>query len=572
MNSSKMMRFNAAAQKQRQRLKVLVAQSRMLWLASHGLQATTMRPAASTLCASEPQSLAGHVTREQILGLASTPMISPSYPKGPYQFNNREYMLIEYETDMNALKKVVPWPLEPMSNTVIFEWINMPDSSGFGSYSEAGSVVPCLLDGEPVNYTLSMFLDAEPPTAAGREIWGFPKIHAQPELSVDKDTLVGTLSRAGCTAAIGTMMYKHKQLSKEEVLKKLSKKTCNLRLIPGVDGKLERAQLVSFYLDKLEVLEAWTGPARLQLLPHVTVPAHDLPVHSIKSGTHIRTNLALPYGEVEHDYLDETHEASAKRDETTRDPGLLAPEAIVQAAAMPVMSPSYPRKLSNLGKRKVIVYKVKGDRQKLLSLLPDTVLLNEEEEFLVTWVDSEARGLGQYNKFSIHIPCLFQGRPHLFNVMSVIDSGVVLNASREILGEPCKFGQPEVSVDKDTLRTSLTFGQQLVATGTIPYHHEPLGVDEAAVLVGTPELTLKFIPGVNGEADVAQLIRVNYEAWNIDPSSCFKGKGRLSTSAHVNAPVSDLVDEDCAICEGYHFKTQSMRVGAVSVVHDYTLE
>lgn len=35
--------------------------------------------------------------------LSSTPLISPSYPKGPYTFINREYFIIVYETDLEVL-------------------------------------------------------------------------------------------------------------------------------------------------------------------------------------------------------------------------------------------------------------------------------------------------------------------------------------------------------------------------------------------------------------------------------------------------------------------------------------
>jgi hypothetical protein len=36
---------------------------------------------------------------EDILHLPSMPLASPSYPKGPYRFIDREYMVITYETD-----------------------------------------------------------------------------------------------------------------------------------------------------------------------------------------------------------------------------------------------------------------------------------------------------------------------------------------------------------------------------------------------------------------------------------------------------------------------------------------
>jgi acetoacetate decarboxylase len=38
-----------------------------------------------------------------------------------------------------------------------------------------------------------MYLDDEPPTTRGREIWGFPKKYGEPRLKTIHDTLTGTL-------------------------------------------------------------------------------------------------------------------------------------------------------------------------------------------------------------------------------------------------------------------------------------------------------------------------------------------------------------------------------------------
>jgi acetoacetate decarboxylase len=40
------------------------------------------------------------------------PLNSPSYPPGPYRFIDREYMIITYRTDPDALRRLVPKPLE----------------------------------------------------------------------------------------------------------------------------------------------------------------------------------------------------------------------------------------------------------------------------------------------------------------------------------------------------------------------------------------------------------------------------------------------------------------------------
>lgn len=149
-----------------------------------------------------------------VLRLPSMPLASPSYPKGPYRFIDREYLIITYESDPDAIRVQLPEPLEPDgSNTVLYEFIKMPDSSGFGSYTESGIVIPAKMDGEAVNFTSQMYLDIEAPISGGREIWGFPKKLALPSLTVNKDTLTGTLYYAGERVALGTMRYKQEQIT-----------------------------------------------------------------------------------------------------------------------------------------------------------------------------------------------------------------------------------------------------------------------------------------------------------------------------------------------------------------------
>ncbi|RBL65427.1 acetoacetate decarboxylase, partial [Pseudomonas sp. MWU13-2625] len=40
------------------------------------------------------------------------PLTSPAYPPGPYRFYNREYMVITYRTDPDAIQAVLPEPLQ----------------------------------------------------------------------------------------------------------------------------------------------------------------------------------------------------------------------------------------------------------------------------------------------------------------------------------------------------------------------------------------------------------------------------------------------------------------------------
>ncbi len=252
-----------------------------------------------------------------ILQLPSMPLASPSYSRGPYRFIDREYLIITYESDPDAIRAQLPEPLEPDgSNTVLYEFIKMPDSSGFGSYTESGIVIPATFNREAVNFTSQMYLDIEAPISGGREIWGFPKKLAQPTLDVCEDTLTGTLCYAGERVAMGTMRYKQEQITYdlkgemvctsclETLTKKMGKTQVNLKFIPDVDGSPAIAQLVAYNLSDIEVKGAWSGPARLHLVPHVNAPVADLPVKKVIGGMHFVADLTLPYGCVLHDYLE----------------------------------------------------------------------------------------------------------------------------------------------------------------------------------------------------------------------------------------------------------------------------
>jgi len=39
------------------------------------------------------------------------PLTSPAFPPGPYHLVNREYLIIAYRTDRDALEAVIPEPL-----------------------------------------------------------------------------------------------------------------------------------------------------------------------------------------------------------------------------------------------------------------------------------------------------------------------------------------------------------------------------------------------------------------------------------------------------------------------------
>jgi acetoacetate decarboxylase len=231
------------------------------------------------------------------------PLTSPAYPPGPYRFYDREFLTLTYRTDLDRLRALVPEPLEVESPLVKFEFIRMPDSTGFGDYTEAGQVIPVSFQGRKGSYTHCMFLNDHPPIAGGRELWGFPKKLAQPSLRAEIDMIVGALDYGPVRVATGTMGYKHRGADVEAARTALLAPNYLLKIIPHVDGSPRICELVEYSLEDIRMKGAWTGPGALALTAHALAPVAELPVLELVSASHLVCDLTLGLGRVVHDYL-----------------------------------------------------------------------------------------------------------------------------------------------------------------------------------------------------------------------------------------------------------------------------
>ena len=243
--------------------------------------------------------------KSEVLALPSMPLQSPTYPRGPYKFFDRQYMIISYKTDAAAIREALPEPLQPAGDTVSVQWLDLPDGEGFGAYSAVVQSIPCTFNGEPCNFISQMYVDNTPPLTGGREIWGYPMKFGKATLQVHGDTLTGTMHYARQHIATSSMVYKHDafrtDFSQEEAL--LARTQVTLKLVPDIDGKPAIAQLVGINFEDIHVKGAWTGRARLEMSHAVNCPLTDLPVLEIVGGLHMVTDMTLPYGRVLHDYL-----------------------------------------------------------------------------------------------------------------------------------------------------------------------------------------------------------------------------------------------------------------------------
>jgi acetoacetate decarboxylase len=249
------------------------------------------------------------IDRPDVGGAWSTPLDAPLYPRYPIPFRDIEFLTLQYRTDLDAIRRVVPEPLEPTGDTVLLHVARMGDVPGVGAgIHECNIMVGVRLgsagDWISGSYSPYFFLDSDRAIAQGREVQGQPKRAAAVDLQVRGDLVVGTVSANGIDVLTGTLPYKQRPASLDELRSRVDMVTnINLKIVPNMDGTIAIRQLVARDLENVRVLECWSGPGTVELRPNAAAPLYRLPVREFLDGYHWRAEFELVGGRVLHDYL-----------------------------------------------------------------------------------------------------------------------------------------------------------------------------------------------------------------------------------------------------------------------------
>jgi acetoacetate decarboxylase len=172
----------------------------------------------------------------------------------------------------------------------------MPDSTGFGDYTETGQVIPVRFKGEDGVYVHSMYLDDDAPIAGGRELWGFPKKLATISFGRERDMIYGAVERP-VGFRLASVIVRPEQPMKAMAP---SGPTCGLRIIPGVEGAARPAcaEIIAAQTEHT-IIAAWEGTGSIDFAQHSALdPLDRFPVRRILKATYMEYDILLPAGRV----------------------------------------------------------------------------------------------------------------------------------------------------------------------------------------------------------------------------------------------------------------------------------
>ena len=214
------------------------------------------------------------------------PLTSPAYPIGPYRFVNREFLIITYRTDPAKLRELVPEPLQIDEPLVKFEFIRMPDSTGFGDYTESGQVIPVSLQRpqgqlHPLHVPQRPSADRRRPRAVG-----LSQEARQADPQAEIDTLVGTLhygpiahrDRHHGLQAQGRRPRRRQGVAARRRIS--CSRSCRMST-----ARARICELVEYSSAGRRSERRLDRPAALNLTSHALAPLAELPVLEIVSGT-----------------------------------------------------------------------------------------------------------------------------------------------------------------------------------------------------------------------------------------------------------------------------------------------
>lgn len=234
------------------------------------------------------------------------PSLFPLYSAPPVQFRDNRIMTIVFKTTPEVLQELVPKPLLPNPDNLMFIYIgglNIENPViGRYDYLEAGIGVPVIFSKKPGNYAVCLYLNKALPIVGGREIWGWPKKDAEIAFTEKEGEIRARVERFG-TILLNLSGKLQKKV--DPIPNQPEFPWFLLKIIPSVrkNAPPDVWQLISSLNINRKIKELWSCTATFDLGTGPLDPLGKIKVSEIVNAQFSVSDFAMDYGEVLHDYL-----------------------------------------------------------------------------------------------------------------------------------------------------------------------------------------------------------------------------------------------------------------------------
>ncbi len=227
------------------------------------------------------------------------------YPLPPLIYENNQIVTVTFKTTPAVLRELVPEPLainEGSLLTIYIGRLHIVEPERI-TYYEAGIFIPASYGVKQGGYMPVLYLDQALPITIGREVWGFPKFHAELSFEVRNGVVHASVVKEGTTLIDLTSSLG------EPVSPVAPPQTAFFlaKTIPSAKGlsTFDVRQLTTAVWRNRVNSVVNPGKATLRLGSTASDPLGLIPVLEVVSSTYTVGGFILDYGEIVYDYLAE---------------------------------------------------------------------------------------------------------------------------------------------------------------------------------------------------------------------------------------------------------------------------
>lgn len=161
------------------------------------------------------------------------PFDSPFYPPLPAHYRHVQFQFVFFQADPTGVARLLPEPLEPAPDGLcVAIGIQVPFCTNYGAFNEAVVEQQCTFRGQVGWYCSHVWHDGPSGIAAGREVYGTPKIYTSLDVRmVDRTMLTRGVMGGIPVITINSTMEEHIESEKMPSLTP----AWRLKIIPRAD-------------------------------------------------------------------------------------------------------------------------------------------------------------------------------------------------------------------------------------------------------------------------------------------------------------------------------------------------
>jgi acetoacetate decarboxylase len=232
----------------------------------------------------------------------TNPVVSPLYGRPPLVWKDMKVQLVVYETDIEAVRRLIPDPLEARSKFVI-TWVSEFElGTTQGAFKEMAIYVQVKYKDYEGDYEPFLYVNSPLPLTAGREIWGFQKKLADISLVHEQESTIGKVTRLD-HQILKTLVVPEYVASMSEVPWSRDG-VFSLKYIPSAEERGTPLRELVLTQGEFTAQEGkfFGGRGSVSFERSEIDPTYLLQPKAIIGGFFGRGDLFLPFGKVVHDY------------------------------------------------------------------------------------------------------------------------------------------------------------------------------------------------------------------------------------------------------------------------------